>query len=131
MKVLVNNLILVYIFCKLYLLTKPTININIIDKYNIILISLIKYPIKQKMLLTKQKIISTIIKYPFTLVSFFILYIFSEDTTSNILIPSPSKKPIIKIKYLLLIFNLSNNNKQNNIFKYLKYLLSSIFQTKK
>ena len=93
--------------------------------------SFTKYPIKQNILLTTQNIISVIIKYPFTLVSFFMLYIFSADTTSNIFTPSPSNNPINNTRYLFVTFNFNNKNIQNNIFKYLKYFLSFIFLTKK
>ena len=70
-------------------------------------------------------------RYPPILVSFLILYIFSDDTISNILIPSPSNSPIIKIRYLLYIFNFNNRNRQNIIFRYLKYFLSFTFLVKK
>ena len=69
--------------------------------------------------------------YPFILVSCFMLYIFSAETTSNIFTPSPSNNPINNTKYLFVTFNFNNKNIQNNIFKYLKYFLSFIFLTKK
>ena len=83
------------------------------------------------MLLVIQNINSTNKRYPPILVSFLILYIFSDDTISNILIPSPSNSPIIKIRYLLYIFNFNNRNRQNIIFRYLKYFLSFTFLVKK
>ena len=83
------------------------------------------------MLLVIQNINSTNKRYHPILVSFLILYIFSDDTISNILIPSPSNSPIIKIRYLLYIFNFNNRNRQNIIFRYLKYFLSFTFLVKK
>ena len=55
-----------------------------------------------------------------------------EDTISNILIPSPSKKPISNIKYLLLTLSLRNKSKQNIILKYLiQVFFTFLFQFRK